>query len=59
MYGGTRRMNDHVLKILLEMSDHELYHLFDCASNEISSMIVKDDMDKSVWKKSRRMRDML
>ena len=52
-------MNDHVLKVLLEMSDHELYHLLDCATNDITGMIVKDDIDKSVWKKARRMRDMI
>lgn len=52
-------MNDQILKILLEMSDHELYHLLDSAANDITNTIVKDDIDKSVWKKARKMRDIV
>jgi len=52
-------MNDHVLKIMLELSNDELYHLLDSAVNDITNSIVKDDIDKSVWKKARIMRDMV
>ena len=52
-------MNDHVLKIMLQLSDHELYHLLNSAVNDITNTIIKDDIDKSVWKKARIMRDMV
>jgi len=49
-------MNDHVLKILLEMSDYELYCMFDMAIERYIHLIVKDEVEKATFKKLMRLR---
>ena len=52
-------MNDHVLKILLEMSDYELYCMLDMAIAEYSNLIVKDETEKATFKKLMKLRTLI
>jgi hypothetical protein len=52
-------MNDRILKILLEMSDYELYSMFDMAIAEYNHLIVKDETEKATFKKLMKLRTLL
>ena len=52
-------MNDHVLKILLEMSDYELYCMFDMTIAEYNNLIVKDEVEKATFKKLMKLRSLI
>ena len=52
-------MNDEILKILLTMSDYELYCAFDMAIAEYNHLIVKDEIEKATFKKLMRLRTLL
>lgn len=52
-------MNPEILKILLTMSDYELYAMFDMAIAEYNHLIVKDETEKATFKKLMRLRCLL
>lgn len=52
-------MNDEILKILLDMSDYEIYCMFDMAIAEYNHLIVKDEIEKATFKKLMKMRVLL
>jgi hypothetical protein len=52
-------MNDQILKILLTMSDHQLYAMIDMAIAEYNHLIVKDETEKATFKILMRLRCLL